>query len=142
MNQGSNGDISQSMKRANNKVRLGSVRVVATLLSTVLIAGASVLGVAYKFVDDIGTSVSSDNSTSKILSPNASLLNARRLPAILSTEIRIGGLVSSISEKVRNFPDQSCLVVSVEGQRITAIKPNLPVIPASNMKLLTAIAAL
>lgn len=142
MNQRSNGDISQSMKRANNKVRLGSVRVVATLLSSVLIFGASILGVAYKFVNDIGNSVSSNRSAAITVSPNASLLNARRLPAILSTEIRIGGLVSSISEKVRNFPEQSCLVVSVEGLRITSIKPNLPVIPASNMKLLTATAAL
>jgi D-alanyl-D-alanine carboxypeptidase/D-alanyl-D-alanine-endopeptidase (penicillin-binding protein 4) len=141
MNQGSGGDISQSMKRANNRVRLGSVRVVATLLSTVLIVGASILGVAYKFVDDIGNSVSSNRTIAQVVSPNASLLNARRLPAILSTEIRIGGLVSSLTEKIKNFPDQSCLIVSVEGQRITSIKPNLSVIPASNMKLLTAVAA-
>jgi D-alanyl-D-alanine carboxypeptidase/D-alanyl-D-alanine-endopeptidase (penicillin-binding protein 4) len=141
MNQGSGGDISQSMKRANNRVRLGSVRVVATLLSTVLIVGASILGVAYKFVDDIGNSVSSNRTIAQVVSPSASLLNARRLPAILSTEIRIGGLVSSLTEKIKNFPDQSCLIVSVEGQRITSIKPNLSVIPASNMKLLTAVAA-
>jgi D-alanyl-D-alanine carboxypeptidase/D-alanyl-D-alanine-endopeptidase (penicillin-binding protein 4) len=142
MNVGSGGDISQSMKRANNKVRLGSVRVVATLLSTVLIIGASILGVAYKFVDDIGTSVASNRSTVQVVPPDASLLNARRLPAILSTEIRIGGLIRSLSASLQSFPEQSCLVVSVEGQRITSIKPNLPVIPASNMKLLTAVAAL
>ena len=142
MNRVNNGDISQSMRRANNKVRLGSIRVVATLLSSVLLFGALVLGVAYKFVDDIATSVSSDQTSVQVVSPNASLLNARRLPAILSTEIRIGGLVRSLSETLRNFPEQSCLIVSVEGQRITSIKPNLPVIPASNMKLLTALAAL
>ena len=142
MNKVNNGDISQSMRRANNKVRLGSVRVVATLLSTVVLVGALVLGVAYKFVDDIGTSVSSNQTSVQVVSPNASLLNARRLPAILSSEIRIGGLVRSLSETLRNFPEQSCLVVSVEGQRITSVKPNLPVIPASNMKLLTAVAAL
>ena len=142
MNKVNNGDISQSMRRANNKVRLGSIRVVATLLSSVLLFGALVLGVAYKFVDDIGTSVSSNQTSVQVVSPNASLLNARRLPAILSSEIRIGGLVRSLSDTLRNFPEQSCLIVSVEGQRITSIKPNLPVIPASNMKLLTAVAAL
>jgi len=142
MNQVGNRDISQSMKRANNKVRLGSVRVVTTLLSTVLIVGASLLGVAYKFVNDIGTSVSSDRSAVQVLPSHASLLNARRVPAILSSEIRIGGLVRSLAETIQKFPDQSCLIVSAEGQRITAIKPNLPVIPASNMKLLTAVAAI
>jgi D-alanyl-D-alanine carboxypeptidase/D-alanyl-D-alanine-endopeptidase (penicillin-binding protein 4) len=142
VNQSSSGDISQSMRRANNKVRLGSVRVVATLLSTVLLVGASVIGLAYKFVNDIGVSVSPNDSTIEVLSPNASLLNARRLPAIISAEIRIGGLVRSLSDTVRNFPNQSCLIVSVEGQQITSIKPNLPLIPASNMKLLTAAAAI
>lgn len=130
------------MKRANNKVRLGSPRVVATLLTTVLIVGSSIIGVAYKFVHDIAISVSADQSLIDVQGINASLLNARRLPAVLSSEIRIGGLVSSLSDTVRMMPEQSCLVVSVEGQRITAVKPNLPVIPASNMKLITAIAAL
>jgi len=135
-------DISQSMKRANNKVRLGSPRVVATLLTTVLLVGSSIIGVAYKFVDDIAISVSSHHAVIEVEGINASLLNARRAPAVLSSEIRIGGLLHALSETVKLMPDQSCLVVSVEGQRITAIKPNLPVIPASNMKLITASAAL
>jgi len=135
-------DISQSMKRANNKVRLGSPRVVATLLTTVLLVGSSIIGVAYKFVDDIAISVSSHHAVIEVEGINASLLNARRAPAVLSSEIRIGGLLHALSETVKLMPDQSCLVVSVEGQRITAIKPSLPVIPASNMKLITASAAL
>ena len=142
MNQGSGGDISQSMNRANNKVRLGSVRVVATLLSSVLLFGAAIFGVAFKLVNDLATSVSSNPSAVQIVPPKASLLNARRLPAILSTEVRIGGLVRSLNNTVKQFPDQSCLIISVEGQRITAINSNTPVIPASNMKLLTALTAL
>jgi len=130
------------MKRANNKVRLGSPRVVATLLTTVLLVGSSIIGVAYKFVDDIAISVSSHHAVIEVEGINASLLNARRAPAVLSSEIRIGGLLHALSETVKLMPDQSCLTVSVEGQRITAIKPNLPVIPASNMKLITASAAL
>ena len=123
MIQGGSGDISQSMKRANNKVRLGSVRVVATLLSTVLLFGAILFGVAYKLVDDLATSVSSKPSSAQVVAPNASLLNARRLPAILSTEVRIGGLIRTLSDTVQKFPEQSCLVVSVEGQRVAAIRP-------------------
>ena len=130
------------MKRANNKVRLGSPRVVATLLTTVLLVGSSIIGVAYKFVDDIAISVSANHSLIDMQSINASLLNARRAPVLLSSEIRIGGLLHALSETVKLMPDQSCLTVSVEGQRITAVKPNLPVIPASNMKLITASAAL
>ena len=142
MNPNNSVDISQSMKRANNKVRLGSPRVVATLLTTVLLVGSSIIGVAYKFVDDIAISVSANHSLIDMQSINASLLNARRAPVLLSSEIRIGGLLHALSETVKLMPDQSCLTVSVEGQRITAVKPNLPVIPASNMKLITASAAL
>jgi len=132
----------RGMKRANNKVRLGSPRVVATLLTTVTLVGTSILGVSWKFVNDIAVSVASNNSVVETQAVNASLLNARRLPAILSTELRIGGLLRSLNETVQLIPDQSCLVVSVEGQRITAVKPNLPIVPASNMKLLTATVAL
>ena len=142
MNQHPSVDISQSMKRANNKVRLGSARVVATLLTTVLLVGSSILGVSYKFVHDIANSVSADHSTAEVQGIKASLLSARRAPSILSNEIRIGGLLRSLVDSVQMIPDQSCLVVSVDGQRITAVKPNLPVIPASNMKLITATAAL
>jgi D-alanyl-D-alanine carboxypeptidase/D-alanyl-D-alanine-endopeptidase (penicillin-binding protein 4) len=56
--------------------------------------------------------------------------------------VRIGGLSRSLSETVQLVPDQSCLVVSVEGQRIAAVRPNISIIPASNMKLLTAAVAL
>ena len=93
------------MKRANNKVRLGSPRVVATLLTTVLLVGSSIIGVAYKFVHDIAISVSADQSLIEVQGIKASLLNARRLPAVLSSEIRIGGLVSSLSDTVRMMPE-------------------------------------
>lgn len=142
MNPDNSRDISQSMKRANNKVRLGSPRVVATLLMTVLLVGSAIIGVAYKFVHDVAKSVSANMSQTAVQGINASLLNARRVPVVLSSETRIGGLIRSLSETVRMTPDQSCLVVSVEGQRIVAVKPNLSVVPASNVKLITAVAAL
>ena len=130
------------MKRANNKVRLGSPRVVATLLVTVLLVGSSIIGVAYKFVDDVAVSVSSNQSFIEVKGINASLLNARRVPAVLSSEIRIGGLLRSLIDTEQMMPEQSCLIVSVVGQHITTLNPNLSVIPASNMKLITATAAL
>jgi len=135
-------EVANGMKGANSKVRLGSPRVVATLLTTVTLVGTSILGVSWKFVSDIAVSVASNDSVVVSQNVKASLLNARRIPSILSTEVRIGGLLRSLSETVRLIPDQSCLIVSVEGQRIIAVKPNLPIIPASNMKLLTAAVAL
>ena len=88
MNQGSGGDISQSMKRANNKVRLGSVRVVATLLSSVLLFGAAIFGVAFKLVNDLATSVSSNPSAVQIVPPKASLAS---IP-----DLNLGKLLSTI----------------------------------------------
>ena len=133
---------SNSIKRAKHKVKVGSPRVVFTLLGTLSLVVAAVLGVAWKTVDNIAESVTSQSVVREIPGLSASIISARRAPATLSSEKRIGSLRRSLVRLERLINNESCLIVDVEGQQIAALRPNLPVTPASTMKVLVASVAL
>jgi serine-type D-Ala-D-Ala carboxypeptidase/endopeptidase (penicillin-binding protein 4) len=73
---------------------------------------------------------------------SSSIISARRAPSTLSSEVRIGSLRRSLVRLERLVNNESCLIVDVEGQQIATLRPNLPVIPASTMKVLVASVAL
>jgi len=129
---------STSIKRAKHKVKVGSPRVVFTLLGTLTLVVGAALGAAWKTVDNIAESVSAQSVVREIPELSASIISARRAPVTLSSEKRIGSLRRSLARLERLINAESCLVVDVEGQQIMALRPNLPVIPASTMKVLVA----
>jgi D-alanyl-D-alanine carboxypeptidase/D-alanyl-D-alanine-endopeptidase (penicillin-binding protein 4) len=133
---------SSSIERAKHKVKVGSPRVVFTLLGTLTLIIGGALGVAWKTVDNIADSVTADNEVQEIATMSSSIISARRGPSTLSSEVRIGSLRRSLVRLERLVNSESCLIVDVEGQQITTLRPNLPVIPASTMKVLVAYVAL
>lgn len=133
---------STSIKRAKHKVKVGSPRVVFTLLGTLTLVVGAALGAAWKTVDNIAESVSAQSVVRDIPELSASIISARRAPVTLSSEKRIGSLRRSLARLERLINAESCLVVDVEGQQIMALRPNLPVVPASTMKVLVASVAL
>jgi D-alanyl-D-alanine carboxypeptidase/D-alanyl-D-alanine-endopeptidase (penicillin-binding protein 4) len=133
---------SSSIERAKHKVKVGSPRVVFTLLGTLTLIIGGALGVAWKTVDNIADSVTADNEVREMATMSASIISARRAPSTLSSEVRIGSLRRSLVRLERLVNNESCLIVDVEGQQITTLRPNLPVIPASTMKVLVASVAL
>ena len=106
---------SNSIKRAKHKVKVGSPRVVFTLLGTLSLVVAAVLGVAWKTVDNIAESVTSQSVVREIPGLSASIISARRAPATLSSEKRIGSLRRSLVRLERLINNESCLIVDVEG---------------------------
>ncbi|TSA51575.1 MAG: hypothetical protein D4R44_07640 [Actinobacteria bacterium] len=130
------------MPSARYRVRQGTPRVVFSLLATVALFGTFAIGFAYRFTQGLAQSVAHQETKDELIPVYAPLLSARRAPAVLSANVRLGGFTTALDSIGRNLPAQSCLIVSAEGQHSVAIKPNLPVIPASNMKLLTATVAL
>ena len=134
-------DESSSIKRAKHKVKVGSRRVVFVLLSTLTLVIGGVLGVAWKTVDNIADSVTAENTIREIATISASIISARRAPNTLSIDVRVGSLRRSLARLEQLVNSESCLIVDVEGQQITALRPNLPVIPASTMKVLVAAVA-
>ena len=133
---------SSSIERAKHKVKVGSPRVVFTLLGTLTLIIGGALGVAWKTVDNIADSVTADNEVREMATMSASIISARRAPSTLSSEVRIGSLRRSLVRLERLVNNESCLIVDVEGQQISTLRPNLPVVPASTMKVLVASVAL
>jgi len=134
-------DNSQGFERARQRVKAGSPRAVATILSTVTLLGAVLLGSAWWFVRGVDNAVvSRDVGNHEPI--QASLLSARRVPGVLSDDVRFGNFQSRLNAFVARLPNQSCFVVDVEGRRLVSTSSGVPFLPASNMKVLVASVAL
>lgn len=79
-------------------------------------------------------------TTARVTTP---LLSARRIPGYLQAPIADGALRSALERLVVGAsPPDSCLVVREGGRTIIESKADAPLVPASNHKLLTGVAAL
>ena len=134
-------DRSKPLQQARHDVKVGSARVVATLLGGVTLVVGSVLGFSWRFVDGIATSVSTHTvrEVPLVVTP---LISARHFPQTLSDEVRIGSVRRRLVSVANGLPDGSCLVVEVEGRTLVEVNPTASLVPASNMKLVVAYAAL
>jgi D-alanyl-D-alanine carboxypeptidase/D-alanyl-D-alanine-endopeptidase (penicillin-binding protein 4) len=71
------------------------------------------------------------------------LLSLRRTnPSELAARVRDEAYREALQPFLDSVPDGSCAAIDVEGERFGAARPDLPVIPASNQKLLVAAVAL
>ncbi|MBS1847428.1 MAG: D-alanyl-D-alanine carboxypeptidase/D-alanyl-D-alanine-endopeptidase [Actinobacteria bacterium] len=70
------------------------------------------------------------------------LFSARRVPGLVQSVAAERGLASSLLGVVARSPSQSCLTVEVSGRTLFASNPELPLIPASNQKVVTAVLVL
>jgi D-alanyl-D-alanine carboxypeptidase/D-alanyl-D-alanine-endopeptidase (penicillin-binding protein 4) len=134
-------DRSKPLQQARHDVKVGSARVVATLLGGVTLVVGSVLGFSWRFVDGIATSVSTHTvrEVPLVVTP---LISARHFPQTLSDEVRIGSVRRRLVSVANGLPDGSCLVVEVEGRTLVEVNPTTSLVPASNMKLIVAYSAL
>ena len=135
-------DDSTGLQRARKKVKMGSARVVASLLLSVTTFGAVALGVSWKFVDNIAQAVTPISSSAEIAALDVPIINARRAPQTLSEDIKFRTLNSQLATVARRLPNESCLIVDVEGKRLVNNNPDLSLLPASNMKIVVAAVAL
>lgn len=135
-------DDSNSIQRARKKVKVGSARVVSSLLASVTLIGATSLGVSWKLVDGVAQSVTPIVSNSELKSLSAPIINARRNPQTLSHDVRFRTLSSQLATLGKRLPTDSCLIIDIEGKRIININADVPLLPASNMKIVVAMVAL
>ena len=70
------------------------------------------------------------------------VLSARRTPELLAGPVADNRLRDAVQPFLDATPGEECLVVSVAGRRIVAADPTTPLVPASNQKLITSVAAL
>lgn len=74
--------------------------------------------------------------------PVTPVFSFRRAPELLTPPGANDELVAGLEQWTERLPPGSCFVASAGGERLFEHKPERPVIPASNMKILTAVAAL
>lgn len=79
-----------------------------------------------------------NKSAPQLQLPVTPVLSPRRLPALIMASERDPILRDALTQVMDDGPPSSCLVVAVGGRQIFAHEANLPVIPASNQKLVTA----
>ena len=70
--------------------------------------------------------------------PLTPLISVRRTPEYLRAPTIASNLRNDLVGLTADFPTQSCLVVSQNGEEIFAEQPTLPLVPASAQKLVTA----
>ncbi len=71
-----------------------------------------------------------------------SLLSVRRAPSVLALDRRSDLLVDSASSLADSIDGTSCLSLGLDDRELVARNGDLPVIPASNLKIITAAVAL
>jgi len=74
--------------------------------------------------------------------PAAPILSVRRAPDLLTRTIAEAKLVRGLDGALRAAPASTCLVVRNAGRTLYSRNPEQPLIPASNVKILTAFALL
>ncbi|NBO53000.1 MAG: D-alanyl-D-alanine carboxypeptidase/D-alanyl-D-alanine-endopeptidase [Actinobacteria bacterium] len=75
-------------------------------------------------------------------SPKTPLFSARRVPQTLVDLYSAGRVKGKLSQVVRAMPPQSCLTVVTDSKVVIEVNPMMPLVPGSNLKLLTAAVAL
>lgn len=113
-----------------------------SVVTTLAISGALAITIGYFFVNRIAHRVDTRQERIVQLSPRVALLSARRAPNTLSTLTRVDRVKRSLADFSSRLPSQSCLTVNWMGQSLLSLRSNLPLIPASSLKLVTAAVAI
>jgi D-alanyl-D-alanine carboxypeptidase/D-alanyl-D-alanine-endopeptidase (penicillin-binding protein 4) len=108
------------------------------LLETSLDGGIAVEGVVIEVAPD------ADGVEGPDLAPALStrILDYRRAPVTVASAASAAQLRVAVDPVLSFIGDRSCAAVAVDGVGVTSLNADLPVIPASNQKLLVALAAL
>lgn len=70
------------------------------------------------------------------------LLSARRVPGVVTGQLRTNALLEGLGALGQRVNAKSCLRVDLDGQSVFAVGDDRAVLPASNLKLITAAVAL
>lgn len=81
-------------------------------------------------------------ATSPLITPKDPVLSIRRVARTAAIEARVANLRSTLATYAGSLPAGSCLMAVADTRAVASVNATTPVVPASNMKLLVAAAAL
>jgi D-alanyl-D-alanine carboxypeptidase/D-alanyl-D-alanine-endopeptidase (penicillin-binding protein 4) len=116
-------------------------------LVVVALVPALLLGGCWKFADGRSPDgVAVDTvSTAVVAEPAAlttPLLSVRRTPAVLARDVSLAAFTTEAEGFLPMIDGTSCVALSVDGQMVASKNADLPLRPASNVKIITAAVAL
>lgn len=133
---------SESRGTARQRVKAGSPKAVASVLGSVTLVGAIILGASWLSVRSVALSVEPVANSELDIAGDAPIISARRVPLLLSNEVRFDSFTRRLNALAEKMPASSCLAIDVDGRRIASKDSAMMLLPASNMKILVAAAAL
>ena len=107
------------------------------LLAAVIASTVALDRVGNEDLPEIDTS-----TTDELLFTETPVFSIRRAPELLTSPRANDDLRAALQAWVTTLPPDSCFVANAAGERVFAHNSGLPLTPASNMKILTAVAAL
>ena len=81
-------------------------------------------------------------TTSVGASPTTPVLSVRRAPGVLAWQLNGETFAQALRPVLESVGPGSCFAASVDGRRVAGVNESLPLIPASNQKVIVAAAAL
>ncbi len=114
----------------------------ASVLGSVALVGSAILGAAWLSVRSVALSVEPTPDSEMDIAGDAPIISARRVPIALSNEVRFDSFTRKLDELAGKLPSSSCMTIDVDGRRIASKDSAMMLLPASNMKILVAAAAL
>lgn len=74
--------------------------------------------------------------------PLEQVFSVRRIAETAALEARVASVRTRLSDVTAQLPAQSCLLARADTRAVAAVRPDEPLVPASNMKVFVAAAAL
>lgn len=108
---------------------------------------ALILGGCWRFADGRAPAtvqVATEN-TAAVVEPavlTTPVMSVRRSPAVLARDVNLGSFTTEAESFLPLIDDTSCVALSVDGQMVSSSHAELPLRPASNVKIITAAVAL
>lgn len=125
--------MSRSLSRATDPVRV---------VLWVGLFGICVLALAYFFLDGLADRSTSQRTRGEVSASVHPVLSVRRAPTTLSMTSRTGSVRRALNNVINRLPSGACLRVDWMGQTLASVKTDVPFIPASTSKIVTAAVAL
>ena len=111
-----------------------------TMPALILAALIAALVASNKYgYDDIETLPESAPSNDELSTP---VLSIRRAPELLTSPLEMEKLTTNLTDLMADAPKNSCLSIGVQGESIFAYQQNIPLSPGTNVKVVTAAAAI
>jgi serine-type D-Ala-D-Ala carboxypeptidase/endopeptidase (penicillin-binding protein 4) len=126
--------------------RRSTVSPIVVLISLALLPGIIVFALWRWAVSAAAEQTPPPTSSSVVPAPEPALrtplLSFRRAPGVLSRDVNLAPFAASVAEFAASLDAPSCVEVAVDGAPAGSVRADVPLIPASNQKLLVGSAAL